>query len=181
MQVMPTAIAAVKLIRPRSFADERGVFCETFSHRGLEEAGIAFQPIQDNHVRSHAKGTVRGLHFQAQPFAQAKLVRVLTGAILDVAVDLRPGSPSYGRHVAVELDAVGWGQIFIPAGFAHGYCTLTADVEVLYKVDRPWSRPHERGLAWDDPGLGIRWPVTADQAVLNPRDAQWPRLGEIAA
>jgi dTDP-4-dehydrorhamnose 3,5-epimerase len=181
MQVTPTAIAAVKLIRPRSFADERGEFCETFSHRSLEEGGIVFQPIQDNHVRSFAKGTVRGLHFQVAPFAQAKLVRVLRGAILDVVVDLRPGLPSYGDHVAVELDAQGWGQLFIPAGFAHGYCTLTDDVEVLYKVDRPWSRPHERGLAWDDPGLGIQWPVAPGQAVLNPRDAQWPRLRGAAA
>jgi len=176
MEVIPTAIREIKLIRPRVFSDERGLFSETFSLGLLNEAGIIFTPIQDNHVVSRQPGTVRGLHWQAAPLAQAKLVRVLKGAIFDVAVDIRPGSATFGRHVAVELNADDWLQLFVPAGFAHGYCTLTADTEVFYKVDRPWSKPHERGLFWNDPALAIDWPIDAGSALLNKRDATLPLL-----
>lgn len=181
MEVLSTALPEIKLIRPARIGDERGFFSETFNRQRLAEAGIAFAPLQDNHALSRTPGTVRGLHWQAAPFAQAKLVRVLKGALLDVAVDIRPSSPRFGRHVAIELDAEGWGQLFIPPGFAHGYCTLTADTEVFYKVDRPWSKPHERGLRWNDPALGIVWPVTAEDAILHPRDAGFPLLAELAA
>lgn len=181
MEVIPTALPEVKLLRPARFDDERGFFSETFNRQRLEDAGIAFTPIQDNHARSVASGTVRGLHWQAAPMAQAKLVRVLKGAVLDVVVDVRPASPTFGRHVAVELTAEDWFQLYIPAGFAHGYCTLTADCEVFYKVDRPWSKPHERGLRWNDPVLGIAWPVTPEQAVIHPRDAGFPLLAAVEA
>lgn len=181
MEVIPTALPEVKLIRPARFGDERGFFSETFNRDRLEEARIAFSPFQDNHACSRARGTVRGLHWQAAPLAQAKLVRVLRGAIFDVAVDIRPGSPTFGRHAAVELDADNWLQLFVPAGFAHGYCTLTADCEVFYKVDRPWSKAHERGLRWNDPALAIPWPVPPEQAVIHPRDAAFPLLGAVEA
>jgi dTDP-4-dehydrorhamnose 3,5-epimerase len=176
MDIIPTPIPEIILIRPRRLADKRGFFSETFNQNHLKQAGITFSPIQDNHALSHQKGTIRGLHWQAHPMAQAKLVRVLKGAIFDVVVDIRPASPTFGRHVAVELDAESWLQMFIPPGFAHGYCTLTPDAEIFYKVDRPWSQPHERGLRWNDPDLGIPWPVTPEQAVLNPRDAAFPLL-----
>lgn len=181
MEVVPTALPEVKLIRPARFGDERGFFSETFNRNRLEEAGIAFSPIQDNHALSRRRGTVRGLHWQAAPLAQAKLVRVLKGAILDVVVDIRPTSPTFGGHVAVELDAGSWLQLFIPTGFAHGYCTLSDDTEVFYKVDQPWSKAHERGLRWNDPALNIRWPVAAEQAVVHPRDAAFPFLDTAVA
>lgn len=181
MEVIPTALPEVKLLRPKRFSDERGFFSETFNRQRFEDAGITFAPIQDNHALSHATGTVRGLHWQAAPMAQAKLVRVLKGAIFDVVVDIRPASPTFGRHAAVELDAGGWQQLYIPAGFAHGYCTLSADCEVFYKVDRPWSKPHERGLRWNDPALGIDWPVKCEQAVIHPRDAGFPLLDAVEA
>lgn len=181
MEVIPTALPEVKLIRPARFGDERGFFSETFNRNRLEDAGIAFSPIQDNHALSRRQGTVRGLHWQTAPLAQAKLIRVLKGAIFDVAVDIRPHSPSFGHHVAVELDAESWLQLFIPAGFAHGYCTLTAESEVFYKVDRPWSKAHERGLRWNDPALAIPWPVHPEQAALNPRDAAFPLFDAMEA
>lgn len=176
MEILPTSLPEIKLLRPARFSDERGFFSETFNLNRMEDVGIAFSPMQDNHVLSRQPGTVRGLHWQAAPLAQAKLVRVLKGAIFDVTVDIRPHSPTFGRHMAVELDADDWQQLFIPVGFAHGYCTLTADTEVFYKVDRPWSKAHERGLLWDDPALAIPWPVSPGQAVLNPRDAAFPLL-----
>ncbi|MBX9635599.1 MAG: dTDP-4-dehydrorhamnose 3,5-epimerase [Magnetospirillum sp.] len=181
MDVIPTSLPEIKLLRPARLNDERGFFSETFKPSALEDAGIAFLPIQDNHVLSRQPGTVRGLHWQAAPLAQAKLVRVLKGAIFDVVVDIRPDSATFGRHVAMELNADNWLQLFIPAGFAHGYCTLTADTEVFYKVDSPWSKPHERGVLWNDPALTISWPVDAEQAVLNSRDAALPLLHALHA
>lgn len=179
MDVRPTALPDVKLLRPVRHGDERGTFSETFNQSRLTDAGIAFTPIQDNQVLSRRSGTVRGLHFQTGALAQAKLVRVLTGAVLDVAVDIRPGSPTFGRHVAVVLDArAGW-QLFVPAGFAHGYCTVTDDCEVLYKVDRPWSRAHEAGLRWNDPDLGIQWPVSPERAIMAERDRALPTLADL--
>ncbi|MGE5548511.1 MAG: dTDP-4-dehydrorhamnose 3,5-epimerase [Solirubrobacterales bacterium] len=181
MEVIPTDLDGVVALRTRQFADARGVFTESFNQARFRQAGIDFDPMQDNHVVSTARFTVRGLHWQAAPFAQAKLVRVLKGAILDVVVDIRPGSPTFGRHIALELSAENWLQLFIPAGLAHGYCTLTADCEVLYKVDRPWSQAHERGLNWADPELAITWPVGPAQAVIHPRDAALPVLSHLEA
>jgi dTDP-4-dehydrorhamnose 3,5-epimerase len=181
MQVVALAIADVKLITPRRFSDPRGFFAETFSRRRFVEAGLIADFIQDNHSLSRPAGTVRGLHFQRPPFAQAKLLRVLRGAVLDVAVDIRPGSPTYGAHVAVELSADRGDMILVPEGFAHGFCTLMPDTEVLYKVNRDYAPQHEGGILWNDPALGIAWPVTEAEAVLSDRDRKWPLLSELAS
>jgi dTDP-4-dehydrorhamnose 3,5-epimerase len=180
MEVISLAIPDVKLVTPRRFADPRGFFAETFSRRRFAEAGLIADFVQDNHSLSRPAGTVRGLHFQRPPFAQAKLVRVLRGAILDVAVDIRPGSPSYGRHVAAELSADNGAMILVPEGFAHGFCTLTADTEVFYKVNRDYAPQHEGGILWNDPALDIAWPVDAADAFLSDRDRAWPTLSEYA-
>lgn len=179
MVVEPLAIPEVKRLVPKVFRDARGSFCETYSRRALDAAGLAVAFVQDNHSISQARGVVRGLHFQSHPFAQGKLIRVLRGAIFDVAVDLRRGSPTYGRHVSAVLSAENWEQLFIPVGFAHGFCTLEPDTEVLYKVTAYYSPEHDLGLAWDDPDLGIDWPVTAAEAMLSDKDRQHPRLAEL--
>ena len=137
--------------------------------------------MQDNHSLSKPAGVVRGLHFQLPPFAQGKLVRVLRGAVFDVAVDLRPGSPTWGRHAATTLSADNWAQLWIPPGFAHGFATLEPDTEIAYKVTADHSAAHDRGLAWDDPALGIAWPVAPEAAVLSPKDRTHPRLADLAA
>ncbi|MGH7054149.1 MAG: dTDP-4-dehydrorhamnose 3,5-epimerase, partial [Stellaceae bacterium] len=141
--------------------------------------GIAVRFVQDNHSLSLQRGTVRGLHFQIPPFAQAKLVRVTRGAILDVVVDLRRGSPDFGRHVAAELSTAQWNQLFVPEGFAHGFCTIEPETEVTYKVNRPYSAAHDRGLLWNDPALGIPWPVSESEALLSERDRRHPPLAEL--
>lgn len=179
MQVIETLIPAVKLIRPARHVDHRGFFAETFSRRTLAEAGIGHDWVQDNHSLSRAKGTVRGLHFQVPPFAQAKLVRVVRGAVLDVAVDLRHGSPSYGRHVAAVLDAESGDALYIPEGFAHGFCTLEPDTEVAYKVSEYYAPTHDRGVRWNDRQLAIDWPACADAALLSARDRALPLLGTL--
>lgn len=181
MQVVATSIPDVKLITPRKFGDHRGFLSETWNRRALAEQGLAFDFVQDNHSMSAAVGTVRGLHFQIPPFAVAKLVRVARGAIYDVAVDLRRGSPSFGRHVGVRLSAEAWNQLLVPVGFAHGFCTLEPDTEVLYKVTDYYAPAHDRGLRWDDPALAIAWPVAPAQATLSDRDRAWPALAELPA
>lgn len=178
MRVNPTDIPDVKLVRPQRHADPRGYFIETFNARELARHGIDCGFVQDNQSLSRARGTIRGLHFQTPPFAQAKLVRVIRGAILDVAVDLRTGSPSFGRHVAVELSAESDLQLFVPIGFAHGFCTLTADTEIAYKVSNYYSKPDDHGIAWNDPALAIAWPVTSSEAVVSDKDRSLPRLGD---
>jgi dTDP-4-dehydrorhamnose 3,5-epimerase len=160
--------------------DARGYFFEAFRQDIFERdvaPGVAF--VQDNQSLSAQTGTVRGLHFQLAPRAQAKLVRVLRGAILDVAVDIRPGSASFGRHVAVRLSAEEKNQLYVPAGFAHGFCTLEPDTEIHYKTSDFYSPEHDRGLAWDDPELGIDWPVGPDEAILSERDRRHPRLADL--
>jgi len=160
--------------------DHRGFFSETYNKRILRGAGIELDFVQDNHSLSPEVGTVRGLHFQLPPYAQAKLLRVTRGAVFDVAIDLRDGSPSYGRHVSVTISASAWNQIFIPAGFAHGFCTLEPDTEVIYKVTDYYAPEAESGVLWNDPDLGIPWPVGADEAILSDRDRAWPPLSEIS-
>lgn len=174
-----TRIPEVKLLRMRRYRDERGFFSETYSRRALAEAGIDSDFVQDNHSFSDPRGVVRGLHFQIPPFAQDKLVRVVQGAIFDVAVDLRHRSPTYGRHVAQIIRAEEWTQIFIPAGFAHGFCTLEPHTEVLYKVNAYYSPAHDRGLLWNDPALEIAWPVDADAALLSDKDRGHPSLAAL--
>lgn len=177
MDIETTAIAGVLVIRPQKFEDARGFFAPVFQQAALEAAGVAHGWVQDNQSLSLRKGTVRGMHFQRPPFAQAKLVRVVRGAALDVCVDLRRESATFGKHVAVELTAESLTQIYIPPGFAHGFCTLTDTTEVLYKVSAQWSPEHEGGVRWDDPALAIAWPVLARDAFIASRDAEWPLLG----
>ena len=177
----PLAISDVVEIMPTKIADERGFFSEVYNQSDYAAAGINVAFVQDNHSLSGPTGTVRGLHFQVPPFAQAKLVRVTSGAILDIAVDIRNGSPTFGQHVAIEISAENWKQVFVPAGFAHGFCTLAPDTEVIYKVDQTYSRDHDRGLLWNDPQLNIDWPVREDEAVLSERDQQHPALSELPA
>lgn len=179
MQVIDTEIPAVKRVVPKRFGDDRGWFSETYRVDVLAAAGITDPLVQDNQSFSAETGTVRGLHFQLAPAAQAKLVRVLAGAILDVAVDLRRTSPTYGRHVAVRLDAAGGEQLYVPPGFAHGFCTLEPDTMVAYKVSAYYSREHDRNLLWNDPDLAIAWPVAADDAVLSDKDRVAPRLSDL--
>lgn len=170
MRIEPLSISDVLLIEPERHRDERGFFSETYNKRALAELGIALGFVQDNHSFSVRKGTVRGLHFQSRPLAQAKLVRVVRGAIFDVAVDIRTGSPTYGRHVHTTLSADNWHQVYVPIGFAHGFCTLVPDTEVIYKVDSYYSRDHDRGLLWCDPALAIDWPVAEANAVVSDKD-----------
>lgn len=179
LDVTALAIPAVKILNPRRFADDRGFFSETYSRRAMEAAGLPGEFVQDNHSLSRPAGTVRGLHFQRPPFAQDKLVRVVRGAILDVAVDLRPDSPTFGQHVSAVISAEAWNQIFVPIGFAHGFCTLTDDTEVVYKVTAPYSPAHDLGLLWNDPALGIDWPVDAERAILSDKDRRNPGLAEL--
>jgi dTDP-4-dehydrorhamnose 3,5-epimerase len=176
MRVIPTAIPDVKLIEPKKFSDERGFFSQTWSARDLAAAGIDLQFVQDNHALSRAAGVLRGLHYQAAPHAQAKLIRVTRGRIVDVAVDIRRSSPTFGRHFMAELSAENWLQMLVPVGFAHGYLTLEPDTEVLYKVTSPYAPTHDRGIAWNDPTLGIKWPVAEGIAILSEKDRRLPKL-----
>jgi dTDP-4-dehydrorhamnose 3,5-epimerase len=179
MQVISTGIADVKEIRPVRHRDPRGFFSEIFREDVLRQDGIDVAFVQENHSLSVDRGVVRGLHFQSPPAGQAKLVRVAAGSVLDVAVDIRRGSPTYGRHVAVVLSAAEGNQLFVPEGFAHGFCTLEPNTELVYKVSRYYSREHDLGLAWDDPELGIAWPVPGAEAVLSDKDRRQPLLAEL--
>jgi dTDP-4-dehydrorhamnose 3,5-epimerase len=181
MQVISTAIPDVKEIRPVRHRDPRGFFSEIFREDVLRRHGIDVAFVQENLSLSADRGIVRGLHFQVPPEGQAKLVRVGTGSIFDVAVDIRVGSPGYGRHVAIVLSAAEGNQLFVPEGFAHGFCTLEPNTEVIYKVNRHYSAEHDRGLAWNDPELGIAWPVTGENALLSERDRRQPVLRELPA
>ena len=176
MQVIPTEIPDVKILLPKQFKDHRGFFSEVYSTKLLQDAGIAAPFVQDNHSLSVEKGVLRGLHYQVAPMAQDKLIRVVRGAILDVAVDVRRGSPTFGRHVTALVSAENWRQIFVPVGFAHGFVTLEPNTEVLYKVSAFYSPQHERGVRWNDPALGIDWGITEAQAILSDRDRRHPAL-----
>jgi dTDP-4-dehydrorhamnose 3,5-epimerase len=166
----------VKLIEPRRIGDERGWFMEVYSEKAFAALGVADRFVQDNHSLSREQGVLRGLHFQTPPFAQAKLVRCVRGAIWDVAVDVRKGSPSYGRWVSAELSAENGHQLFVPVGFAHGFLTLTPDAEVTYKVSAPYSREHDGGVRYDDPAIGVAWPLAGGTPVLSPKDQALPLL-----
>ena len=179
MQVEALRIQDVKLLTPKIFRDERGFFSETYNRQVLAAAGIDRTFVQDNQSLSRSKGVLRGLHFQIVPHPQGKLVRVTRGAIFDVAVDIRRGSPSFGQHVSTTLSAENWSQLWIPEGFAHGFCTLEPDTEVIYKVTDFYAPECDRGLAWDDPDLGIAWPLSETQALLSDKDRSHPRLRDL--
>jgi dTDP-4-dehydrorhamnose 3,5-epimerase len=179
VEVTALAIPDVKIIRPKKFADHRGFFSETYNSAALAKAGIELDFLQDNHSLSTERGVVRGLHFQTPPFAQDKLVRVVRGAIFDVAVDIRRGSSTFGKHVSAVVSAKEWNQILVPVGFAHGFCTLEPDTEVIYKVTNYYSPAHDKGLRWDDPALGIDWPISSDRAILSDKDRAQPLLMEL--
>lgn len=178
MQITATEIPDVKVIVPTRHGDDRGFFSETWNVRALMTGGLDLDFVQDNHVLNGAAGTIRGLHLQVEPSPQGKLIRAIRGAILDVAVDVRTGSPSYGRHVTRELSAENWQQLWIPPGFAHGYCTLSAGTEVIYKVTGFYDPDAERGLPWNDPDLGIDWPDCANPESLSGRDREWGAFAE---
>lgn len=178
-RIETTELAGVIAISPARFSDSRGFFSETYNRTAFRQAGVTNDFVQDNHSLSRDQGTVRGLHFQIPPAAQAKLVRVLRGTICDVAVDLRRSSATFGQSVTAILSAENGRQLLVPAGFAHGFCTLEPDTEVFYKVDAPYSREHERGVRWDDPALGIPWPIAPSDAVLIERDRILPFLADL--
>ncbi len=179
IDIRATAIPDAKLITPSRIKDARGFFSEIYRHDALAAAGLPTDYVQENHSLSMDVGTVRGLHFQTRPFAQDKLVRVVRGRIFDVAVDLRAASPTFGKFVSAELSAENWQQFFVPIGFAHGFCTLEPNTEVVYKVTNYYSRPHDLGVAWNDPDIGIRWPVTDAEAILSDKDRKQPGLAEL--
>ncbi len=181
MQIQDTSLPGVKLLQVRYLEDERGYFVETFSARTFAAAGLPHGFVQDNQSLSRRPGTLRGMHWQAPPFAQAKLVRVTRGAVLDVVVDIRPDSPTYRQHLAVELSARNRLQLLVPTGFAHGFLTLEPDCEVTYKVDALYDARSERGLNWADPDLALPWPSTPAVSVVSAKDQAWPRLREIEA
>lgn len=178
MRLIETGIPGLVVLEPRVFRDERGFFLETYNETAFAALGINAHFVQDNHAYSAPAGVLRGLHFQKPPFTQAKLVWVVRGRVLDVVVDLRPGSPTYGRHHAVELSAENMHRFFVPKGFAHGYATLVPDCEFMYKVDAPYAPQHDAGILWNDPDLGIAWPV--EDPILSPKDRALPRLKDIS-
>jgi dTDP-4-dehydrorhamnose 3,5-epimerase len=181
MDIAETALPDVKIIVPRRFNDARGTFSETYNARSLTKLGITDVFMQDNHSYSITVGTIRGVHFQSPPFAQAKLIRVSRGRLLDIAVDLRRASPTFGKYIAVELSAENWTQLLIPVGFGHAFCTLEPHTEVVYKVSQPYAPEAEGGVLWSDPDLAIKWPVAVNAAVLSEKDKQLPRLRDVTS
>lgn len=179
LDVRSLEIPDVKLINTPRISDARGYFSETFQRTDFARQGLEHNFFQDNQSSSRQRGTVRGLHFQWPPFAQTKLVRVLHGSIFDVAVDLRRSSPSFGRHIGVELSSHGTEQLLVPAGFAHGFCTLEPDTVVFYKVDQIYSAAHDGGINWADPSLSIEWPVGVAEAILSQKDRGLPTLADL--
>lgn len=180
LKVEPLALPGVLLVTPRRFADSRGYFVETYTQRTFHEAGITTTFRQDNQSLSTQRGTIRGLHFQLAPEPQTKLVRVLSGSVFDVAVDLRTGSATYGRWCAATLTAAVGEELLIPIGFAHAFCTLEPDTIVAYKVDGFYNKAAEAGIRWDDPALGIEWPVPMAEIKVSDKDAALPLLAEAA-
>jgi dTDP-4-dehydrorhamnose 3,5-epimerase len=181
MEIRDTALPEVKVLIPRRFGDARGFFAETWSAARLEAAGLGHDFVQDNESLSAAAFTLRGLHYQAPPFAQAKLVRVVRGAVRDVVVDARRDSPRFGRWVAEDIDAGSGAQILVPRGFLHGFLTLEPDTQVLYKVDAPYDAASDGAVAWDDPDLGIDWGVAPDAVILSDKDRAAPAWRDFAS
>ena len=179
MNVIETSLPDVKLVTPPRFGDQRGFFSEIYNRRALAEAGITTEFIQENHAYSADAGTLRGLHFQRPPATQTKLLRVLRGAILDVCVDLRHGSPHFGEHVMVEMTAKSGQQILCPQGFAHGLLTLKPHTEIAYKVDAYYAPELDLGVRYDDPDLGIDWPFPEDKLILSEKDRNQPSLRDL--
>lgn len=177
MIIRPTSLPGVVVLEPRLHGDARGYFFESFSARVFERQVLRTRFVQDNESAS-TYGVVRGLHYQRAPHSQGKLVRVVHGRVLDVAVDLRRGSPTYGQHVALELSSTNHRQLFIPRGFAHGYSVLSPEAVLLYKCDAYYAPQSEGGIAWDDPALGIDWQVPRECVILSPKDTTRPRLAE---
>lgn len=179
MQVDPLAIPDVKLVRLDRHGDARGYLVETWNRQAFAAAGIDVDFVQDNESYSKSAGTIRGLHYQRPPRAQAKLIRVLRGAVFDVAVDIRRASPTFGRHVGAQLTAERGELLFVPVGFAHGFCTLEPDTELAYKVSDFYAREHDAGILWNDPGFGIDWPLNGRPPVLSERDMSHPLLADV--
>ena len=179
MQVRELGLAGVLEIVPDKFGDRRGFFSETWNAGRFREAGIDIAWVQDNHSLSAAPFVLRGLHYQMPPVAQDKLVRVPRGAIFDVAVDIRRGSPTFGKWVGLELSDEKWNQILVPKGFAHGFLTLQPGTEVAYKVSAPYSGEHDRAIRFDDPDIGVAWPLGGAEPVLSAKDAGAPRLADV--
>jgi dTDP-4-dehydrorhamnose 3,5-epimerase len=174
MKLTETKLNGVYLIEPVVFADHRGFFMETYNHTVFEQNGLSYRFVQDNHSLSREVGTLRGLHYQISPKPQTKLVRVVSGAIYDVAVDIRKESPTFGQWVGVILSTENKKQLLIPKGFAHGFCTIEPNTEVVYKVDELYSPAHDRGIQWNDPRIGIHWPT--EQPILSDKDSKQPLL-----
>lgn len=179
MKIVSAPLPGVKIISPHFFHDHRGYFVETHSNDKFLEHGIDVEFVQDNLSFSAKKGTVRGLHFQIHPFAQWKLISVVTGSVLDVAVDIRQGSPSYGKYFEMIVDSENRNQLLLPAGFAHGFVALENDTLVTYKVSAPYSPDHEKGIHWQDPDIAIDWPNRGGEAILSDRDRQLPKLADL--
>jgi dTDP-4-dehydrorhamnose 3,5-epimerase len=180
LYIEPLAIREVLLLTPIRHGDARGFFSEVYRADVPGEHGQIGPFVQDNHVYSKDRGVLRGLHFQVGQSAQGKLVRCTRGAIWDVAVDVRRSSPTFGQNVAHEISAENWKQIWVPPGFAHGYITLEPETEVLYKVTSYYDPSADRGVAWDDPALGIDWPLDRSEIILSPKDEHHPRLADIS-
>ncbi len=178
MFLRPLSLSSVFEIIPRKFGDDRGFFSETYKVEALRVAGLDLNFVQDNHSYSAAKGVVRGLHYQLPPCAQDKLVRVIHGAILDVAVDIRKSSPTFGKWVSLEVSAEKWNQILVPKGFAHGFITLVEDTEVIYKVTDYYAPEHDRSIRFDDPAIGIEWPIPPSGVQLSDKDEKAPTLAD---
>jgi dTDP-4-dehydrorhamnose 3,5-epimerase len=178
MEFFQQAIRGVVEVLPKRLGDSRGYFAEIFKRSAFEAAGVPVEFVQDNQARSERAGTVRGLHFQLEPMAQAKLVGVVAGSVFDVAVDIRRGSPTFGRHVSIVLSAERGNHLFVPVGFAHGYCTLEAGTIIQYKVSKPYAPQYDREIFWADPALGIDWPCRPEEASLSARDLAAPVLAK---
>jgi dTDP-4-dehydrorhamnose 3,5-epimerase len=176
VKITETSLPGVLLIEPKVFGDHRGFFMESYNKKLFAEYGLDFDFIQDNHSLSQQAGTIRGLHYQLNPKAQTKLIRVTRGAIYDVIVDIRKGSPTFGKWQGFILSADNKRQLLVPKGFAHGFCTLVENTEVQYKVDEYYSPEHDRGILWNDPALGIDWPTT--NPILSDKDTKHPLLAD---
>lgn len=177
MPFLSTEFSGLMVFEPRVFNDDRGYFFESYQRKVFAEAGITTDFIQDNEAKS-TFGILRGLHYQVPPYAQAKLVRVVQGEVLDVVVDIRENSPTFGKHFSIRLSAENKKQLFIPRGFAHGYAVLSEEAIFCYKCDNYYSKAHEGGLRYNDPAIGIDWEINLEQAILSERDEKWPDLGE---